>query len=120
MEAAIISKATQAIETFLNRRNYTILSTDWAHGNDRIDFITEDEDGDIAFVTTNITENTGDGFPEEHLDRDSLERVAIAWLAVNLDLTDRAVRFDYLNMLVIGESRAMIRHHIGCMSCDLV
>ena len=93
METAIINEATQAIEAFLNRRNCTIITTGWALGNDRINFIAEDDDGKIAFVTANIAENTDDGFPKE-FHRDPLERVTIAWLTADFDITDRAVRFN--------------------------
>lgn len=48
-----------------------------------------------------------------------LERVAITWLVTDLAMIDRAVRFDYLKMLVINERSAMIRRHIGCMTCEL-
>lgn len=121
MEASIISKAMTGIERYLERRGCEILEKDWAHGYDRIDFIVRDaEDDALAFITCSVTENGGDGFPEEHLDRDSLERVAIAFLAANPDNTNCTVRFDYLNMLVVGESRALIRHHKGCMSRDLI
>lgn len=68
MDAVVISKVPQAIETFLNRRSCTVLIADWTYGNDRIDFITEVEDGGVAFITTNVTENTGDGFPAKRLD----------------------------------------------------
>ncbi len=121
MEANIKNKAMTAIEHYLQRRGNEILATDWAHGNDRIDFVVCDrEDGALAFIACDVTENGGEGFPEERLDRDSMERVAIAFLAANPEKTDCTVRFDYLNMLVIGESRALIRHHKGAMSRDLV
>ena len=30
--------------------------------------------------------------------------------------TEVAVRFDVVSLLVIGESKALIRHHINCLS----
>lgn len=49
-----------------------------------------------------------------------MERVAIAFLAENPDNTDYTVGPDRLHMLVIGESRALIRHYKRCMSHDLI
>lgn len=121
MEATIKAKAMTAIERYLERRGSEILARDWAHGSDRIDFIIrDDEDDALAFVTVGVTENGGDGFPEEEIDRESVERVAIAYLASNLENTDCTARFDYLHMLVIGNSRALIRHHKGCMSHNII
>lgn len=59
-------------------------------------------------------------FPDEDIDRDSLERMTLAYLATNPDGSDCTVRFDKLSILVIGESRALIRHHINAMSREFV
>ena len=67
-----------------------------------------------------LPECTGNGFPNNDLDRNSLEPVTIAWLVANPEITDWAVIFDYANMFIIGESRTMAHQNIGCTSCELV
>ncbi len=46
--------------------------------------------------------------------------MTLAYLATNPDGSDYTVRFDKLSILVIGESRALIRHHINAMSSEFV
>lgn len=41
--------------------------------------------------------------------------VALAWFAEHEDAVDMAVRFDNIAMLVMGDSRAMIRHHLNAL-----
>ena len=82
--------------------------------------IKDDEKDAIALVTCKITENGREGSLEEKLNCESVERVAIAFLAENPDNTDYTVGPDRLHMLVIGESRALIRHYKRCMSHDLI
>lgn len=115
MEATINEKAMKAIGTYLERRGFEILESGWAHGTDGVDFIAR-EDGDLVFVVAEITEDRGDGFPEEKVDRAALERVAAAYLAQAAGSADYAVRIDFVSMLVLGGSRAFLRHHRNCLS----
>lgn len=46
--------------------------------------------------------------------------MTLAYLATNPDGSDCTARFDKLSILVIGESRALIRHHINAMSREFV
>lgn len=115
MEAIINEKAMKAIGTYLERRGFEILENGWAHGTDSVDFIAR-EDGDLVFVIAEIIEDRGDGFPEEKVDRAALEKVATAYLANSDGNADCAIRFDFVSMLVIGDSRAFLRHHRNCLS----
>lgn len=115
MEATINEKAMKAIGTYLERRGFEILESGWAHGTDGIDFIAREED-DLVFVITEVVQDGGDGFPEEKVDRAALERVAAAYLAQAAGSADYAVRFDFVSMLVLGGSRAFLRHHRNCLS----
>ena len=115
MEATINEKAMKAIGAYLERRGFEILENGWAHGTDSVDFIAREED-DLVFVVTEITEDSGDGFPSEDFNRAALERVAAAYLAQTDCDADCAVRFDFVSMVVIGDSRAFLRHHRNCLS----
>lgn len=115
MEATINEKAMKAIGTYLERRGFEILENGWAHGTDGVDFIAREED-DLVFVVTEVVEDSGNGFPSEEFDRAALERVATAYLAQADGAADYAVRFDFVSMIVIGDSRAFLRHHRNCLS----
>lgn len=73
---------------------------------------------DLVFIGCQLCQNSGEGFPEEVLDRDSLERLAAAYLAEHLDTGDCAVRFDAVSMLTLGDDRALLRHHQNAL-CTL-
>lgn len=115
MEATINEKAMKAIGAYLERRGFEILESGWAHGTDGVDFIAREED-DLVFVVTEVVEDRGGGFPEEKVDRAPLERVAAAYLAQAAGSADCAVRFDFVSMIVLGGSRAFLRHHRNCLS----
>ena len=94
----IDTKAKKGIRVYLERRGFEILEEDWARGGDVADFIARDED-DLLFVHCQITQNGGEGFPEEDADRAALERLAAAYLAERLDSEDIRIRFDVVSML---------------------
>lgn len=115
MEAAIKDKAMRHIGTFLERQEMRILETDWAHGKDKIDYVADDE-GELVFIACKISENTGKGMGNEHLDRDMFERIAAAYLAEHIDTPEGTVRFDTVSMLIVGDSKALLRHHRNALS----
>lgn len=80
---AIDTMAKKGIRVYLERRGFEILEEDWAHGGDVADFIARDED-DLVFVRCQITQNGGEGAPEEDADRAALERLAAAYLVQRL------------------------------------
>lgn len=118
MEATITEKAMRGIRTYLERRGFDVIEDGWAHGSDKIDFIARDDEdeGTLVFISCGITGNSGDGFPADKMDRESLERLAVAYLAEHSDTADYMIRFDYVNMLIIGDSRALIRHHRNALA----
>jgi putative endonuclease len=112
---AIETKAMKGIKTYLERKGFEIVEEGWAHGNDTVDFIARDEE-DLVFVTCLVKQNDGEGSPKEALDRDSLERLAAAYLAEHLNHEDCQVRFDAVSMLVLSDDRAFLRHHRNVLS----
>ena len=53
------------------------------------------------------------------MEREDFERMSMSYLAEDPDICDCAVRFDVVAITVVGEARAMIRHHINAMSHSL-
>lgn len=113
----IDTKAMKGIKSYLERRGFEIIEERWAHGDGIVDFIASEE-GDLVFIGCQLHQNSGEGFPEEVLDRDSLERLAASYLAEHLDSGDCTVRFDAVSMLVLNDNRALLRHHRNAL-CEL-
>lgn len=108
-------RALKASERFLSRRGYEIVETGWSDGDCNIAIVARDND---AYVMVDVVarEAVAEGFPVVDEDRPSREIAAAAWLATHDADTEVAVRFDVVSLLVIGESKALIRHHINCLS----
>ena len=107
---------------FLKRRGCVILDTNWEcpDGGGKFDIITEDEDS-VVFVQVKGRDGRakGFGFDEATMEREDFERMSMNYLAENPGICNCAVRFDVVAITVVGEDRAMIRHHINAMSCGL-
>lgn len=111
------NRAIQAAEIFVTARGYEILDSENGQAEEdlRYDLVAQDEDT-VVFITVKARMG-GDSLPEESTDRKALEAGAAAWLkthAAELD-ADVHIRFDAISMLVIGDDRALVRHHINCL-----
>ena len=112
-------KAIKASERFLESRGYEILETSWECAAGGADIIAR-HDADVVFVEVNARTDAEAGFPAEagtEAKRAKFERTAIAYMA-GYEESDVSVRFDIISMVVFGESRAMLRHHINALSAD--
>lgn len=110
-------KATKAASRYLEPRGYTVLETAWKCPAGTCDVIAEDGDA-IVFVDVSARRDNDKGFPTEQCGagvRERREMVALAWFAEHEDAVDMAIRFDNIAMLVMGDSRAMIRHHLNAL-----
>lgn len=112
---ATIQRAKQGIKRYLELRGYKILEDGWCHGKDSVDFIATDEEDALVFIDCQINADDGGGIPEEAPDCKAFERIAAAYLAES-ELSCIEVRYDVVAMLVIGDSRGLIRHHINVLS----
>ncbi len=117
MKANTNEKALRGIRTFLQRRDMEIVEDGWAHGKDKIDFVVRDED-ELVFVAATIRDNEGTGLGTETPDRKMFERIAAAYLAEHLDTPEGTVRFDIVTMLILGECKALLRHHRNALGVD--
>lgn len=100
---------------YLEHRGYTVLETAWKCPAGTCDVIAEDGDA-IVFVDVSARRDTDKGLPSERCSagvRKRHEMVAPAWFAEHEEAVDMAVRFDNIAMLVMGDSRAIIRHRLN-------
>lgn len=117
-------KAIKAADTFLTRRGYEVLETEWkSEDGGAIDVVARDEDA-IVFCDVEARRGVEKGMPSEggEASRERMEINAAKWLgehADDPDSTDVTVRFDHISMLVISEHRALLRHHINCFGSSL-
>ena len=110
-------KATKAASRYLEHRGYTVLETAWKCPAGTCDVIAEDGDA-IVFVDVSARRDADKGFPSERCSagvRERREMVALAWFAEHEEAVDMAIPFDNIAMLVMGDSRAMIRHHLNAL-----
>lgn len=117
-------KAIKAASTFLTRRGYEVLETEWkSEDGGSIDVVALDE-GTVVFCDVEARVGYDKGMPVEGGEgsRQRMEINAARWLgehADDPDLVDVTIRFDNISMLVVGEDRALLRHHINCLGNDL-
>ena len=114
-------KAIKASKIFLERKGYEVLETSWECPAGSIDIIARDDSG-IVFIEVNATSMNHGSFPDEAdtaAKRTRFERIALAYMA-GRDETNMSIRFDIVSMVVMNESRAMLRHHINALSADPV
>ena len=65
------------------------------------------------FVDVSARPNSGAGFGDGRNDHETMELLAVSWLAENDFAESVGVRFDKISMIVVGEDRALLRHHIN-------
>ena len=109
------ARAKQGVRRYLELKGCEVLEDGWCHGHDHIDFVAEDEDGTLVFIACETSENEGAGIPEEQPDRKAFERLAAAYLVDNF-IEPAEVRYDIVSMLLIGDNRAIIRHHVNALT----
>ena len=97
-------------------RGYETLATGWKSPETRgtIDLVARDpESDDLVFVDVSARPNSGAGFGDGRNDRETMELLAVSWLVENDFAESVGVRFDKISMIVVGEDRALLRHHIN-------
>ena len=107
-------RAKKAIGRFLELKGCEILEEGWCHGKDKVDYIIDDY-GCIAFVFGHAEENAGKGIPAKPVDRKRFERLAAAYLTEHPDLVDCEVRADEASILILSDTRAVIRHYVNAL-----
>lgn len=117
-------KAIKAAARFLIQRGYEVVETGWkSEGGSAIDVVAREDDA-IVFVDVFARRGTDKGMPDDGgvASRERREIAAATWLSEHADDEDFVnlpVRFGNIAMMVIGESHAMLRHHINCLGCEM-
>lgn len=117
-EPDINRRARKAVAGFLKRRDFEILEHDWFCSAGSVDLVCMDDET-LVFIEVKVRSETSKGFPSDEVNqkkRDRYERIAASYLQQHT-LTDTRVRFDVVSLLVLGEDRAFLRHHVNALGC---
>lgn len=115
----ISERVQAAAESYLTRKGFEILETgyrcDLTDGS--MAFVAREADtGEIVFVDV-AHSRMGDAdegsFNGPSLKRWQAELLAGCWLAANDVPSNTMIRFDAVSIMVVGDSRAVLRHHRG-------
>lgn len=112
----LAERSVEASAKFLTRQGYEVLETNWKCEVGEIAIIAR-KNSELCFVEV-TTRSNAFAFPREvqcDSKRERLERIAIRYLNT-YEETDIKVRFDEIAILVLGEGRALLRHHINCLN----
>lgn len=107
-------RGEEAATCFLERREYEILDRNWKCIAGEADIIALQDDT-LCFIEVKTRKDAQKGFPSEAVDtrkRSRYERIAACYLKDH-DYADVRVRFDIIAILVLGEDRAFLRHHLN-------
>ena len=97
-------RAVRAARAYLERKGCRILCTSWTG------------DGGVLVFAQVAEADTTKGFPRPLASRAGREVAAVTWLAERGDgLVDRQVRFDDVSLMVVGDAKAFLRHHINAL-----
>ncbi len=107
-------RGEEAAACFLERREYEILDRNWKCIAGEADIVALQDDT-LCFIEVKTRKDAQKGFPSEAVDtrkRSRYERIAACYLKDH-DYADVRVRFDIIAILVLGEDRAFLRHHLN-------
>lgn len=107
-------RGEEAAACFLERREYEILDRNWKCIAGEVDIVALQNDT-LCFIEVKTRKDAQKGFPSEAVDtrkRSRYERIAACYLKDH-DYADVRVRFDIIAILVLGEDRAFLRHHLN-------
>ncbi|MDO5358997.1 MAG: YraN family protein [Slackia faecicanis] len=111
-------RGEEAACAFLVRRGYDILERNWTCPAGEADIVAKDEDGTMVFVEVKTRSSLEAGFPSEAVTpqkRARYERIAGYFLS-QYEGVECRVRFDVISILVLGNSRALIRHYVNAFA----
>ena len=107
-------RAREAAKRFLVSEGYEILQTPWLtpDGKDKFDIVAQHQN-ELVFVDV-YARKAGTEFPVERKSRKRSEALAIQYLAnTDQDVVGKRIRFDAIALVAVGDSSAMIRHHVN-------
>lgn len=121
MNEALIDKAVNASQRFLERKGYEVICTEL------------DEDSGCRYIVYTDPKTEALVFAEVTVDTEPLtqaeacsaerralwEKFALAYLGFNPPPNDTEVRFDNITVLAFSADRALLRHHINAMGAPI-
>ena len=110
MKSEFREKTHRMAERFLVGRGYEVI--DSSPNIEAVDLVAKSEDGEIVFVAlaAKVAAEAKSALPEDTCDRRAMELAAAEWLS-SYEFTNISVRFDSIAMLIMSNSRALLRHH---------
>lgn len=111
---AIGKRGELAAQTFVLGKGYDIIDVNWKCKIGEADIVCLFEDT-IIFVEVKTRTNIERGLPEEAVNakkRKKYECIAAMYLRDH-DYVNMSVRFDVIGVLIVGNGKALIRHHIN-------
>jgi putative endonuclease len=105
-------RGEQAAGTYLERIGFEILDTNWRTKAGEVDIVARDGTT-LVLVEVKTRRSFSAGTPEESVSptkQKRLGRLAAAYLQTLGDEPE-SVRFDVVSIYVLGEDRALLRHH---------
>lgn len=109
---SLAEKGLHAAQKFLENRGHTILDINWKSKAGSIDLVSREENT-LCFSIVQIRQNIK-GFPKNTARREKLEEIAQDYLTHHCDIGECRVRFDCISILVLSDSRALVRYHTNC------
>lgn len=108
MKSITNERISKAARRYLEARDLEVID-EFEH--DGTPFVVAEDAGEIAIARVSFG---FDRVPDPWRDRDAFEEVAAMYLKGH-DAVDVPVRGDSVDILVLAESRALLRHTINCM-----
>jgi len=108
MNTKLHENAMKAAEKYIELTGMTII--------DKLDdILVYKDEGDIAFGKVRVTRETmsNDVAYDYRMSRDEFEEVITKVLYDNPDVIDGTLRFDMIELFVVHDNRAIVRHHIN-------
>lgn len=110
------SRAVEAARVSMLRRGYDVLDVDQEKGS-IVAF--DDECGSLVFADVTVRRGSFADMPETKRYRSRREADAVDYLIAHDEVADGTpVRFDRIDIDVIRDDRALLRHHINCLAAD--
>lgn len=110
-------KGEDSAQRFLEKQGYRVLERNWVCSAGEADLIVTDDET-LVFVEVKTRTNESRGLPEDAVTRDKrrrYENIAISYLR-SCDISEMAIRFDVIAIMVVGGERAFLRHHINAFA----
>jgi putative endonuclease len=105
-------RGEEAAAAYLERVGFTVLDMNWRTKAGEVDIVARDGDT-LVLIEVKTRRSLAKGTPEDAVSATKQRRIgrlAAAYLQ-GLETEPEAVRFDVVTIYVLGEDRALLRHH---------